>query len=117
VIRLASFALLAAAALAVPRKPPKRTARLVEKGKAVYEIHCIACHGERGEGDGTVAATLNPRPRNFQTEQFRQGSSVSQIFETLGTGVPGTGMAKFPNLSEEERWAVAWYVLRLKNRK
>ena len=110
-IRLALVALLAAGSA----RPPKRTARLLERGKSVYETHCIACHGERGEGDGVVAPTLKPKPRNFRTQEFAQGSSVRQIYATLGTGVPGTGMAKFPQLSDAERWAVAFYVLRLRS--
>jgi high-affinity iron transporter len=95
-------------------KPPKRSAALIERGKATYGIFCVSCHGERGAGDGSVAPTLNPRPRNFATERFKQGEKVGQIFETLGKGVPGSAMVKFTNLSEEERWALAWYVLELK---
>ena len=71
----------------------------------------------RGGGDGSAAAKLDPRPRNFSTEPFKQGSSVRQIFDTLGKGVPGTAMVKFTNLSEEERWALAWYVRELKDGK
>jgi len=106
--------LVAAAALARPTKPPPRSPALIERGRSTYGIYCISCHGERGAGDGSVAPTLNPRPRNFATDKFKQGSSVTQIFATLGKGVPGTAMVKFTNLSEEERWALAWYVLELK---
>ena len=42
---------------------------------------------------------------------------MRQIFETLGKGVPGSAMVKFTNLSEEERWALAFYVLDLKAKK
>jgi mono/diheme cytochrome c family protein len=104
----------AAAALARPPKPPPRSPALLDRGRATYGIFCVSCHGERGAGDGSVAPTLNPRPRNFATERFKQGSSVTQIFDTLGKGVPGTAMVKFTNLSEDERWALAWYVLELK---
>ena len=103
-----------AGAAAPARKPPKRTPELIEQGKATYAIYCIACHGERGAGDGSAAARLDPRPRNFSAEKFRQGESVSQIFATLGKGVPGTAMVKFTNLPEADRWALAWYVLDLK---
>ena len=109
--------LIAGAALARTAKPPSRTPALVERGKATYSIYCVSCHGERGAGDGSAAPTLNPRPRNFATDKFKQGAGVAQIFATLGTGVPGTAMVKFTNLSEDERWALAWYVLELKNGK
>jgi len=107
-------ALAFASSAAPSRKVPKRSPERIEQGKATYAIYCVACHGERGAGDGSAAARLNPRPRNFSTEKFRQGESVSQIFDTLGKGVPGTAMVKFTNLSEADRWALAWYVLDLK---
>jgi mono/diheme cytochrome c family protein len=118
-VRSGALALLVAfaSAAAAPRKPPKRTPGLIEQGKGTYGIYCIACHGDRGAGDGSAAARLNQRPRNFATDKFRQGDSVTQIFETLGKGVPGTPMVKYTNLSEDDRWALAWYVLDLKARK
>jgi mono/diheme cytochrome c family protein len=112
VIRLA----LAALVLAAASRPPKRTAHLVEKGKAVYELRCVFCHGPTGAGDGVVAPTLNPKPRNFRTEPFVQGDKPADIVKTLATGVPNTGMARFPMLSEEESWAVAFYVLELRGK-
>ena len=108
---------LAATSPARAAKPPKRSPVLLEMGKRTYSIYCVACHGETGAGDGSAAAKLDPRPRNFSTEPFKQGSSVRQIFDTLGKGVPGTAMVKFTNLSEEERWALAWYVRELKDGK
>ena len=107
----------ALAVVALAAKAPRRSEALVEKGKATYGIYCVACHGPTGAGDGSVAPTLNPRPRNFGAGKFKQGSSVRQIFETLGKGVPGSAMVKFTNLSEEDRWALAYYVLDLKAKK
>ncbi len=37
----------------------------VARGKAVYERHCLRCHGTGGWGDGPEAATLRVRPANF----------------------------------------------------
>ncbi len=95
-------------------KVPKRSPEVIALGKRSYAIWCIACHGETGAGDGSVANKLDPRPRKFSTEKFKQGSSVNQIFNTVSKGVPGRAMTAFKNLSEEERWALAWYVLELK---
>jgi mono/diheme cytochrome c family protein len=115
VIRCWSLHLVAAAAMfAAARKPPARSQELVALGKRTYGIYRTACHGATGAGDGSVAAKLNPKPRNFRTDKFRQGNKVTQIFDTLGKGVPGTAMVSYTNLSDEERWALAWYVLELK---
>src|SRR5437763_16450464 len=34
-------------------------------GKKVYVKWCAGCHGDGGAGDGTAAAHMLPRPRNF----------------------------------------------------
>ena len=93
--------------------PPKRTPALLEKGRASFQENCAACHGATGAGDGVVASTLDPRPRNFTKEPFKNGSKPAQIFQTLARGVPGSQMAAFTQLSEEERWALAYYVSEL----
>jgi mono/diheme cytochrome c family protein len=96
-------------------EPPKKTPQLLEKGRASFALNCAACHGAKGEGDGAAAAALNPKPRNFATEPFKNGSSVSQVFQTLDKGSPGTAMIAFKHLSEEERWGLSYYVLDLKS--
>jgi mono/diheme cytochrome c family protein len=112
-VAFANAALLAAAP-AGAAEAPKRTPELLEKGRASFERNCSACHGDRGAGDGIAAAALSPRPRNFATERFKNGSKPAQIFETLKKGVPGSAMVPFTNLPEEERWALAYWVAELK---
>ena len=35
------------------------------RGKAVYERHCLSCHGVQGRGDGPNAVLLTIAPANF----------------------------------------------------
>ena len=35
------------------------------RGKALYERHCMSCHGPRGYGDGPNALLLTVTPANF----------------------------------------------------
>ena len=56
------------------------------------------------------------RPRNLVTEPLEHGASAGLVFRTLTTGVPGTAMIAFTHLAEEERWALAYYVLELRAR-
>ena len=37
----------------------------LSRGKALYERHCMACHGPRGYGDGPNALLLTVTPANF----------------------------------------------------
>lgn len=110
----------AATALAGPpakSKAPALTAELAAKGRAAYMTSCTVCHGDGGAGDGMTGKYLNPPPRNFAREPFKQGDSVDAIFATLQTGVAGTPMVAFPQLSEDDRWAVAWYVAHFRDTK
>lgn len=90
---------------------PDVTPALLEKGKASFSTNCAPCHGEKGDGTGVAAAALNPKPRNFNTEPFKNGNKPDNVFQTLTTGLPGTVMAPFGHLPEEERWALTHYVV------
>jgi mono/diheme cytochrome c family protein len=93
---------------------PKSTPALIEKGKTSFARNCLACHGETGDGNGPTGKFLNPKPRNFKTEPFKQGDKPDQIFNTITKGVPNSTMVAFTSLPEEERWALTYYVLELK---
>lgn len=109
VLTTAALCLFAATALAAG---PEITPALLDKGKASFGTNCVPCHGEKGDGTGIAAAALNPKPRNFSTEAFKNGSKPDEVFKTLTVGLTGTAMAPFAHLPEEERWAVTAYVLK-----
>jgi mono/diheme cytochrome c family protein len=50
-------------------------------GKAIYTTYCVTCHGPEGKGDGPGAAALDPKPRNFTSDEFK--------FDANGDGKPG----------------------------
>jgi mono/diheme cytochrome c family protein len=104
------IALLALLAISAPKKTPA----LIERGRGAYAVWCTACHGPAGAGDGPTASSINPPPRNFAVQKFKQGARVDQIFKTLETGVPGSAMVGFKTLSPDDRWSLAYYVLELK---
>jgi high-affinity iron transporter len=91
-----------------PKRPPDlRTAA------ALYQAHCAACHGAQGHGDGPAGANLEPAPSNFHERQRMDQRSVYGFYSTITLGVQGTAMASFRLLSEDERWALAFYVSNL----
>ncbi len=98
------------------KKPPNlrllriSTPELVAEGHKLFKLNCASCHGEDGRGDGPKSAGLNPHPRNFVEEKFKNGASVLQIYNTLTTGIAGTSMPSFDLIAPEERMALAHYV-------
>ena len=41
-------------------------------GKDLFiKTNCNSCHGMNGEGDGPVAAALDPKPRNYVKGEFK----------------------------------------------
>jgi mono/diheme cytochrome c family protein len=114
---LAAAAAVLVAADARAAQPPKKTADLVLKGKASYEMNCASCHGDRGLGDGVAASALEPRPRNLVTGSYKNGVKPAQVFATLEKGIEGTTMVSFGHLPPEELWAITYYVLDLRGGK
>ncbi|HXU87720.1 MAG TPA: cytochrome c [Methylomirabilota bacterium] len=108
------------APLVIP-PPPRATPPLLADGKVLYErAKCAECHGEHGKGDGPSAATLKDdfdrpiRPADFTRGEFKGGSSVTDVYRTMSTGLDGTPMPSFADtMSDADRWAISYYVLSL----
>ena len=89
-------------------------------GRAVYDQHCAACHGDTGHGEGPAAVWLLPKPRNFSAGLFKIQSTPSgtlpadaDLLASIRRGLGGTSMPAFNFLSEAELSAVVGYVKRL----
>jgi len=81
---------------------------------------CWECHGQTGKGDGEKAPGLKDdlgfpaKPADLTAGQFKSGPAVEDIFRTMTTGLSGTPMPSYrDSLSEEDRWALSYYVLAL----
>jgi cytochrome c oxidase cbb3-type subunit 2 len=106
---------------------------MVQVGRDIFAMSCVACHGDRGRGDGTVGATLSPRrapqPRNFTGSEFKFRSTPSgqlpttaDLFRTITEGISASGgpltfglrryriMPSFRYMPEEQRLELLEYV-------
>jgi cytochrome c oxidase cbb3-type subunit I/II len=101
--------------------PPTPSPDLIAHGKEVWQTaKCWECHGNLGKGDGEKAAGLKDdfgfpiRPADLTSGQFKSGPAVQDIFRTMSTGLSGTPMPSYrDSLSEQDRWALAYYVVSL----
>ncbi len=88
--------------------PIPASADSVHKGKQLFTIYCVPCHGISGTGDGLVGEKLVLRPFDLTS------ASVQQIPDGLIFGYITFGGAVMPiygnDLSPTERWHVVNYV-------
>ncbi len=89
----------------VPRKVPD-----LQRAQALYSQHCASCHGLGGHGDGPLARSLNPSPTDFTDAERYSQRTLYGLYSTITQGVPDTAMKGFANLSDRERWSLAFYV-------
>lgn len=85
----------------------------VHHGKMLFDRQCAQCHGANGNGDGPSGANLDPKPTDFHSDKMNELPPF-QAYNTIRLGVPGTGMASFHDLSPNETWDLAFYVLSLR---
>lgn len=81
-----------------------------EKGKELYNIYCAICHGEKGDGKGNLVVKEKfLGVPNYKDREITEGS----IFHVITYGLNSMG-SHANQLSQQERWEVTDYVLKLK---
>jgi cytochrome c len=84
----------------------------------LYQQYCVSCHGETGQGRGTVAASQNPYPRDFRRGLFKYKVTPrnskplkTDIASVIRHGLNGSQMRAFSNLSQQQIDALVEYVV------
>lgn len=54
-------------------------------GKAEYDVHCAACHGVEGKGNGPYAGSINTKVANLTTLSQRNGGvyPFDSVYQTI----------------------------------
>jgi cytochrome c oxidase cbb3-type subunit I/II len=97
---------------------PPKTEEILTQGKRLYrDVGCIACHGERGRGDGASAGGLKDEwgwpiwPSDLTWRPLKRGSDTKELYRTLVTGLSGTPMPSYADsLTGQEIWALVYYL-------
>src|SRR5439155_1412914 len=85
-------------------------------GKTVYELKCMGCHGDKGDGKGAAAELLMPRPRDFTSGLYKIRTTANNVptdqdlFRILIDGMPGTSMPSWAVLPDKDRWNLVAYI-------
>ncbi len=89
------------------KNPLEPTPAVLAHGKFVYENVCIACHGPKGAGDGTVTA-LFPKPPSLMTQKVREWPD-GQLFHR-----PMRGQNSMPSharqVDQHDAWSVVLWI-------
>lgn len=64
-------------------------------GTAIYEKHCLKCHGATGKGDGKAAAKLKPKPHDLSEAKWQAEWTDELILEVTKLG------SKAPSVKKE----------------
>ena len=90
-----------------------RRLRSLLRGKNVYTIFCIGCHGISGEGDGHLFTSgLYPmKPRDLSADAVT-GLKDGEIYHTITLGFGSMG-AHGSQILPDDRWKLVLYVRKL----
>jgi mono/diheme cytochrome c family protein len=74
---------------------------------------CANCHGEKGRGDGEIASSFSPPPRDFTYIKWQKVRTDGEIFWAITNGTE-SGMPSFGDmLNDEEKWGLVGYIREL----
>jgi high-affinity iron transporter len=101
-----------AAALVANYPIPMAPAHLpdLKRGALLYQSSCAACHGVSGHSDGPISRTLSPPPIVLADHSRARERSAFAVQQVITHGVESTSMPSFAALSEDDRWALAYFV-------
>ena len=77
-------------------------------GAQLFTENCAGCHGETGLSDGPAAKTLDPPPIAFADMSRARRRSLFGYYQVITQGVEDTPMPSFAQLSDQDRWELAF---------
>lgn len=84
----------------------------ISTGRSLFSTHCKSCHGSKGDGNGTKAASLDTKIGSFLTSTF-QAQKPGEIYykSIFGRDDMPNYDKKIPDV--EDRWALVNYLMSL----
>lgn len=99
-------------AAAFVKNPLDSTAEIVARGKELFDVFCISCHGQNGMGDGKVGVVMLGVPA-YNVGRVKD-LSEGHIFHVITMG-KGRMYSHASQIDAEDRWRIVRYVQTLQN--
>lgn len=90
------------------KSPLPASPNVLRFGRATYEIYCDGCHGQAGDGKGTIALKFSVPAINIGAPSV-QAQTDGELFWKISTG-KGAMPAWKSLLSDEDRWRLVAFV-------
>jgi mono/diheme cytochrome c family protein len=91
----------------VERAPPV-TIGLLERGKERFEIYCVPCHDEAGDGRGMIVQRGFPPPPSYHTQRLRD-APPKHFYDVITNGF-GAMYSYASRVPPNDRWAISAYI-------
>ncbi len=88
--------------------PEPKSPESIARGRQMYELHCLVCHGEQGRGDGPVGRKFVPQPMELNLD-YVQLQPDGQLFYTISHGSIAMPFYRQAILTED-RWHLVNFI-------
>lgn len=88
--------------------PMPKSPESLARGREIYDMHCIVCHGAQGRGNGPVGQKFVPQPMELNFD-YVQLQPDGQIFYTISHGSLAMPFYR-QAIAMEDRWHVVNFI-------
>lgn len=95
-------------AAAARKNPLTDSKAAAAAGASLFATNCVACHGNKGRGDGPAAVALNPKPANLANKTLWEQSDGALFWKISHGHTPMPGFSS--TMTEDQRWQLVDFV-------
>jgi cbb3-type cytochrome c oxidase subunit II len=90
----------------IAQKTPSDDYAAEDYGKTLFGDHCQGCHGTRADGNSLANQILSPKAVDLTSRYM----PAAEAYAVLFSGIPGTAMPSFNEMTDRDLWAISKYV-------
>jgi len=88
--------------------PISKSPESLARGREMFELHCLVCHGKQGRGDGPVGQKFVPQPMELNLD-YVQLQPDGQLFYTISHGSIAMPFYR-QAIAPEDRWHLVNFI-------